>query len=302
MKLKAGYYLSLLPGLLLLASWSAPVFPIYNEELAGDEIMREVYKRHQQFPYIYEEQSMVLEDRSGARDTRRAKRYSRIEKDGSVKFLLLFDYPEEVRGVAVLAERDPEGAIKKFLYLPALGEQLIESSGGGNEDNFLGTDFTLENLTGEILENYRYVRREDRIFEDIDYFIVDVYAAEDMEHSELIRRHFIRKDNLYITLTHHFDWHGRISRVHSRHDLMSVDGDMWRANMLLMVDRKEQHQSLIKISRRIFSRDYVPPEVFTAEWLYLNYPYVAPEMETETEIDPVAELLQMQAGGEEVVE
>ena len=31
------------------------------------------------FPYIYEEQSLVMEDDNGRRNTRRAKRYTRVE-------------------------------------------------------------------------------------------------------------------------------------------------------------------------------------------------------------------------------
>ena len=259
---------------------------IISSETSGVEIMEEVQKRHQQFPYIYEEQSMVMQDRHGERDTRKARRYSRVEEDGSVKFLLLFDYPQEVKGVALLASRDPDGNTTKYIYLPALGEQLIESTGEGSNDNFLGTDFSVENLTGEMLSDHYYVRRDNKEIGNVKYFVLDVYKASDqLTKKELLRRHYIRQDNLYITLTHHFDKQGRLSRIQSHHDLKAVDGDMWRANMILMEDKRQEHQSLIKVSRRIFSHDYVPEEVFTAEWLYENYPYVEPLEKSNLEID-----------------
>ena len=258
-----------------------------NDGSTGSEIMEQVYKRHQQFPYIYEEQSMIMEDRNGDRDTRKAKRYSRVEDDGTVKFLLLFDYPQEVKGVALLASRYPDGTTEKYIYLPAYGEQLIESSGEGSDDNFLGTDFSVENLTGEVLSDYTYVRREDQEIDDVKYFVLDVYNSSDRQ--KLMRRHFIRQDNLYITLTYHFDKHGRLSRVQSHHNLNAVDGDMWRANMILMEDKKQQHQSLIKISRRVFSRDYVPEEIFTTEWLFKNYPYVEPEEDVKEDSPKISE-------------
>jgi Outer membrane lipoprotein-sorting protein len=257
-------------------------FALVSFDTSGAEIMEEVYKRHQQFAYIYEEQSMVMEDKNGDRDTRKARRYSRVEDDGTVKFLLLFDYPQEVKGVALLANRDPEGNTVKYIYLPGYGEQLIESAGDGSSDNFLGTDFSVENLTGEMLSEHHYVRREDQEIDKVNYFILDVYKSDELsEENKVLRRHFIRQDNMYITLTHHFDKHGRLSRVQSHHDLKVVDKDMWRANMILMVDKKEQHQSLIKISRRVFSHDYVPAEMFTAEWLYENYPYIEPVNDDE---------------------
>ena len=258
-----------------------------SSETTGAEIMEEVYKRHQQFPYIYEEQSMVMEDRNGDRDTRKARRYSRVEEDGTVKFLLLFDYPQEVKGVALLADRAPDGKITKYIYLPAYGEQLIESTGEGSEDNFLGTDFSVENLTGVNLSDYHYVRRDDREVDKAKYFVLDVYkASNQLIEDHILRRHFVRQDNLYITLTHHFDTHGRLLRIQSHHDIKAVDSDMWRANMILMENKKDQHQSLIKISRRVFSHDYVPAEIFTAKWLYENYPYIDPAEDSDAE-DPV---------------
>ena len=272
--------------LLIACSHAQECIGLVSNETTGTEIMEEVYKRHQQFPYIYEEQSMVMEDRNGERDTRLARRYSRVEKDGTVKFLLLFDYPQEVKGVALLASRDPDGNTNKYIYLPAYGEQLIESSGEGSNDNFLGTDFSVEDLTGEIISEHHYIRRDDREIDGIKYYVIDVYNTNDQTREDrLLRRHFIRQDNLYITLTHHFDKLGRLSRVQSQHDLNQVDGEMWRANMILMEDKKEQHQSLIKIARRVCSRDYVPEEIFTPEWLYENYPYVEPAKDTVEE-DP----------------
>jgi hypothetical protein len=253
-----------------------------SDEATGTEIMEEVYKRHQQFPYIYEEQSMVMEDRNGDRDTRKARRYSRVEEDGTVKFLLLFDYPQEVKGVALLANRSPDGKTNKYIYLPAYGEQLIESAGEGSGDNFLGTDFSVENLTGEILSDHRYARRDDREVDENKYFILDVYKVNNpLTEDRILRRHFIRQDNFYITLTHHFDKHERISRIQSHHDLKAVNSNMWRANMVLMENINDQHQSLIKTSRRIFSHDYVPAEVFTAKWLYENYPHIKPAEDSD---------------------
>lgn len=267
---------------LIYSCQTSVCYALSSSDAAGIEIMEEVYKRHQQFPYIYEEQSMVMEDKSGKRDTRKARRFSRVEQDGTVKFLLLFDYPQEVKGVALLATRDPNGNTRKYIYLPAYGEQLIESSGAGSDNNFLGTDFSVENLTGEALSEHRYVRRDDKKINNVNYFILDVYKAQNQEAKDMVlRRHFIQQDNLYIKLTHHYDKQGRVSRIQSHHDLKVVDNDMWRANMILMEDKKEQHQSLIKISRRIFSHDYVPAEVFTAEWLYENYPYIEPVEEKD---------------------
>jgi len=243
------------------------------DERTGREILEHVYELHQQFPYVYEEQSIVMVDRNGYRDTRKAKRYSRVEEDGTIRFLVVFDSPEEVKGVALLANRNPDGTFNKWVYLPALGEQLIESTEGGDDANFLGTDFSVENITGEKLDNYLYVRRPNTRTDYTDYYVIDVYKSHhDPNNNPALRRHFVRMDNYYITQTDHYDRHGKIYKKQTHHDLKPLDGDMWRASMILMEDKKENHQSLIKIDRRVFSHDYVPEEIFTAEWLFKNYP------------------------------
>lgn len=253
------------------------------DEVIGLEIMHEVYKRHQQYAYIYEEQSMVMMDRNGDRDTRKVKRYSRVEEDGAVKFLLLFDSPDEISGVALLANRDASGKTRKYIYLPALGEQLIENVSSGRDGKFLGTDFSIENLAGEVLDDYIYIRKPDKKTNDIEYFVVDAYQREEglsevmlIKEKRASRRHFISKSNFYITRTEYFDKQGRVFKKQSHHDLKPVDGEMWRSNMILMEDSKEGHQSLIKINRRVFSRDYVSAEIFTADWLFKNYPFINP--------------------------
>lgn len=244
----------------------------------GREIMDEVYRRQQQYPYVYEQQTMIMVDRDGLRDTRKLLRYSRVEPDGGEDFMLIFVSPLEVKGAALLAHRDPNGKISKSVYLPALGEQLIQGEEQGEDSSFLGSDFAVEDLTGEVLDNYFYVRRQDQKIGDANNFVVDVYQSkEDARAKKTLWRHFIRSDNYFITETDYYDRHGRLYKRKTSHDLKHLEGKMWRANMILMDSLRDQHKTLIKIDKRIYSRDYVPREMFTAQWLYKNYPNRAQE-------------------------
>jgi hypothetical protein len=266
------------PVLLFLLIVSSVLCAESSVELNGREIMDEVYARHQQYPYVYEEQSMVMSDRDGKRDTRKAHRYSRVEEDGTARFMLVFDFPHEIRGVAVLATRDPSGKMTKSIYLPAFAQQLIESHGASSDGNFLGTDFSVENIIGEKLTDYQYVRKQNRNINNMQFFIIDVYELNDDAKSDKpTRRHFVRQDNFFISQTEYYDSHGRVHKRQSHHDIRAVDGEMWRSGMILIEDLKEQHQSLLKVTRRLFSHDYVPVEIFTADWLFENHPYIAPE-------------------------
>lgn len=275
-----------IPLLLLLLGAGTPV-AVAQDNWTGAQIMQAVHVRQQEFPFVYEEQSIVLVDSNGARDTRKARRYSRIETDGRVNLLIVFETPPAVRGVALLAVRDPAGNVTQQLYLPALGQRLIEGESNERDGGFMGSDFTVESLTGEMPSQYQYLRGDDVETENQEYFTVDVYAADaDMESARPVRRHMVRKDNFYITRTDYFDARGEVARRQRAYDLKLVDDSAWHANLILMDDLREQHQTLIKIDRRVFSRDYVPEKVFSAAWLFEQYPM--PEAEGGDGSPPVA--------------
>ncbi|MGK0397673.1 MAG: hypothetical protein ACJAYE_003704 [Candidatus Azotimanducaceae bacterium] len=255
---------------LLLAHVSASATELQNSEASGRALMQQVYDTHQQYPYVYEEQSMVLIDREGNRETRKVKLYSRVESNLLQRILLLFDSPKDVKGVAVLAERNADGETRQAIYLPALGRGMIENSGESGDANFLGTDFSVENLTGERLEDYIYRRRRDELINDKMYSVIDVFGKEADAEQTALRRHFISQENFYLTRTDYFDGLGRVRKRQSSHDMAQVLGNMWRANMMLMENLQNDHQTLIKVDRRVFSKDYVPSEVFTTEYLYAN--------------------------------
>ncbi len=236
-------------------------------DASGRDLMDAVQSRHLQYPYIYEEQTMMLTDRHGNRETRRMRSYMRIETDGAVSFMLLFDSPTDVKGVAVMAFREAGGETRKYFYLPAFGESLLEATGSSSGESFLGTDFAIEDLTGEALDDFEYTRLRDRRINGVDHFIVE---ARRRGESSPALRHFILRDNLFIVRTDHLDQFGRLSKRQTFHDLRPVGGGVWRANIVRMDDLKSNHQSLIRVEHRVFSRDYVPPEMFSAEWLVEN--------------------------------
>ena len=242
---------------------------------SGETLIKLMHDQHQQYPYVYEEQSMVLIDRQGNRETRNLRRYSRvdevIDKDAGAmqiaRYMLVFDSPNDLKGVVLLAEKKGDKT-SQSIYLPAFGKVMITNEGDAHAENFLGSDFSIENLIGEDVKDYDYRRQRDAMVEGMAYFIVDVFGKSDT--NRLLRRHFIRQDNLYGSRTDHYDDLGRLQKRQSNHDLTQVIGSMWRANMILMDDKQTGHQSLLKINRRVFSADYVPLEYFTPQWLYQN--------------------------------
>lgn len=246
---------------------------------SGRELMQAVYDRHEQYPYVYEEQSMIMIDQQGNKNTRKLRRYSRVNASGDANFLLLFDSPLDIKGVALLAHRDQAGKARQAFYLPAFGTQFLQSQAdhqSQSEDNFLGTDFAIENLVGEQLDHHKHVRLEDTVLDETEYYVVDVFKLGQTNDRPL-RRHYIRKDSIFITRTDYFDDLGRLHKRQTHHDLVNVHGDSWRANMMMMENQQQAHRTVIKIDRRVFSADYVPENVFSKDWIVSNHTPLQPE-------------------------
>ncbi len=259
----------------------------------GREIMQAVYDQHLRYPYIYEELSMVTHDRKGNKETKSLRFFSRAEAVNDIKMLLLFDSPRELEGVAFLAQRSKGGALVSELHLPAFEQSMINNSGDDADINFLGTDFTIENLIGEDLDKYFYQRQRDTIVDDTYYYVIDVFHANRNENDRhyLLRRHYLLQDNLFITRTDYFDSIGRLRKRQSAHDLVQVTSNVWNANMRLMEDFLRESKTLFKVNRRVYSADYVPEKVFSTQWLYENgRRNLSPEMDPEIDSEPKQDL------------
>ena len=255
--------------LALLMLFANPLFA--EATLNGHSIMKEVFSRQEFYPYVFEEQAMVLIDNSDNRNVRKLRRFSRVEEDRTVKYLLVFDHPVEIRGVALLAIRQHAGNKKGEIYLPAFGNKMISGSSYGGSSPFLDTDFAVADFTVDNLSDFIYNRKPDIKINKLDSFVVEALPkTPEIERytGYSLRRHFIRQDNFFLIRTDYFDRRGRLFKQQTWHDLKKVDNNMWQANMILMENFKVKHKTLIKINKRIFSRDYVPAEMFTRDWLF----------------------------------
>lgn len=235
--------------------------------------MEEVLKHHKTFPYVFEVLSMVLKDSAGNRNVRIVHRFSRIETDGTWKFLLVFENPAEIRGTALRTVLHASGDMETSVYLPAFGKKLIDISGAYSSSLLLGTDFSIEDFIGENFSELSYSREPDHKIDQTTYFVVRAEPKSDTLKGKTgfsLRRHFIRKDIFYIVRTDYYDGGGRLVKSLTHHDLNLFDGEMWDANMILMDNIKMRHKTLLKIIKRVFAEDYVSKEIFTNEWLLEN--------------------------------
>lgn len=242
-------------------------------ELDAATIMERVRSRQQQYPYVYEEQTLVLVDRQGRRNSRRLRRYSRLESDGRLRFLVVFDAPAEIAGVAFLSDYRPDHGLQQQFHLPALGARPVSTRDPSADGLVLGTDFSIDSLMGRSGDAERYQRCED-LERDADVaplLCVAAYASEEDVAAERPQaRHYVHVRRAMILRTDFLNDRGVVERRQTLHDLVPVGGGAWRPNLVRMHNLRLRHQSLLRVERRVFSEDRVPEALFSLHWLHVE--------------------------------
>lgn len=75
------------------------------------------------------------------------------------RVLIRFTYPSDIKGTAFLVREHPDAEDERFLYLPALG-RVRRIAGAEAQDNFVGSDFSYEDISGREFDDYTYAMVE----------------------------------------------------------------------------------------------------------------------------------------------
>lgn len=75
------------------------------------------------------------------------------------RVLIRFTYPNDIKGTAFLVWEHPDAEDERFLYLPALA-RVRRIAGAEAQDNFVGSDFSYEDISGREFDDYTYTMVE----------------------------------------------------------------------------------------------------------------------------------------------
>jgi len=146
-----------------------------KEGMSADEIMRIMYNnKYSLFAHDYQQTGDVLYvDKSGFTRKRVWKRI-RITKSGedgiSYKDIIVFTHPTELKGLAVLTWTyvDPKRDQDEWLWLPSL-KKVRKISASQDDDAFLGTDFTSEEVSTRRFEDETYKLLGEKDFKGYNF-------------------------------------------------------------------------------------------------------------------------------------
>lgn len=142
-----------------------------EEEMSAEEIMQiKYFVKYTKFADDYESTGYVyLVDKSGFTRQRTFLRQRILlgrPSDGiAYKDLVMFTGPTAVKGLAVLtwSYMDPERVQNQWLWLPSL-KKVRKISAADSDDSFMGSDFTIEEITTRKFEDETYELLREEAF------------------------------------------------------------------------------------------------------------------------------------------
>lgn len=239
-----------------------------SEQLTAREIMDEVASRHD-VDYEKGIEKMTLVDRSGNENIRILRRYVGRQDDRLFKYLLVFDSPKGIKGVAALTWENKSGNDDQWLFMPAAGNKLKRIASGGRRDYFMGTDFSFEDLVSEQRDNFTYEILEEMNWEGIPSYVIQASPINKDIVTAYEKRHLtIRKDIYFVVQVDYFEQRsGKLLKRLVSDNLEQIEGSMWRANRSVMDNFKKKSQTRLETMERLFGSDSVPGKVFTKRYL-----------------------------------
>lgn len=195
------------------------------------------------------EVSMVLEDTGGERRERRLIRLRRT--DGPEQQVRIqFQFPPDVRDTAFLLHDHGERDDDRWLYLPTL-RKVKRIAGAQKYRNFLGTDFTYDELGGREPEEDTHTLEGEEVLDGRAVYKIRSVPKEDANPYRY-RLAWIWKETPIVLQEEYYDRHDRLRKRMRVLDLQPVQG-IWTVLKREMVDLQEKHRTELTFSALRYS-------------------------------------------------
>ena len=179
---------------------------------------------------------MVLKNAQG-QAAKRQMRMSFLEGSGDGdKSLIVFDWPKDIDGTALLTWSHKKGDDDQWLFLPAL-KRIKRISSSNKSGSFVGSEFSYEDLTSQEVEKYTYKYLRDEACGALKCFVIERFPVD--------RRSGYTRQVVWIDQTEYrvlkIDFYDRKKSKLKTLTLSKYRqylGKYWRSHLLVMVNHQ----------------------------------------------------------------
>ncbi len=220
----------------------------FSEELTGYEIAKRADGVEKAKTSSYTA-TMTLTDKKGSV---RVREISMKEKDfgDTTKTLVVFTVPKDVAGVAYLMfEYDEKSDGTKpdsdnWLYMPAM-KKVRRISGSTRQDDFMGTDFTYEDMGERGLSKDTFNLLGKESIDGVECYKVEA-VAKDKKEKNPRRVLWWRSDNYLLQKAEFYDRQNTLQRELSCSDIKQING-FWTTGKMFIKNVQTNHSTLLEM-------------------------------------------------------
>lgn len=213
----------------------------------------EILKKSTQNIYSQSEEStyvMRLVETDGKETQRKMRLWFKRGGPDSAKLLIKFQEPADLRGTGLLSILDKDKPADQWMYLPAL-KKTRRIKGGNENESFLGSDFTVGDLTSidEDAKRYAYAMTDET---SGDCYVITGSPragvdAKSLPYSKKVLE--VRKDNLMTRKVSFFNQDGQLQKVMELKKIHK-NGQGWVADQMEMKDLLSSHSTILEVRNR----------------------------------------------------
>ena len=185
--------------------------------------------------------NMILIDKK-ERERKRNLFIMRKQFNSNDRLLLKFTYPNDIKGTALLVWENRGKDNERFLYLPALG-RIRRITTNEKDENFAGTDFSYEDISGRKLEDYTYqLIEEEVIYNTKECYLLASYPSEkDAKFPKIIS--WVTKDTFVVIKAEYYNRRGELEKTYRVDKLEKID-EIWTPLEFQMENHDLNHKTI----------------------------------------------------------
>jgi hypothetical protein len=202
----------------------------------------------------YAENTLYLINSKGDTVLRQMKSLT-LEREGNTDYSIFqFLNPADVRGTGLLTYQDPKSDDKQWLYLPEL-RRVKQIASNNKSGSFMGSEFSYEDITSNILEKYTYKYLGEEKLNGEDCYITERYPNYENSGYLSIKSWIAKKDNL-IRRAEFTDRKNSLLKVQTFKDCQKMPGGFYRASEIDVENIQTHKKSILKFKNRKFKNGF----------------------------------------------
>lgn len=215
--------------------------PVVADAAKGMEIAVESDKRNTGFGDTLSEANMVLRNAQG-RETTRKMRISTLETaDDGDKSITVFDFPRDVKGIALLTWSHKEGSDDQWIYFPAR-KRTRRIASDNKSGPFMGSEFAYEDISSQELEQYTYKYIKDDTVNGLDVFVTERYPTD--SNSGYTRQVvYTDKAEYRVQKVDYYDRKNSLLKTLTFSDYKQYEDKFWRPHTMEMVNHQTKKET-----------------------------------------------------------